>query len=110
MLSQRMSEYWEKHFCPKCGVRNWTYHSHSERAYPEPVGICECRNCKTHYWFGKAEDACFGDPQYVRMQKGRKCPDLEELQIEAVAKVLSYLRNTPDTYAEAKYLVKLLVK
>lgn len=51
MIYQPFMEFWYKHYCPMCGTRNWTYHSHSERE--EPIyspDACECRSCHKRYW------------------------------------------------------------
>jgi hypothetical protein len=57
MLFQPHSEFWNRHYCPKCSIENWTYHSHSERfGVATDPKICECHSCHRKYWLAGEAD------------------------------------------------------
>lgn len=78
VLYQELAAFWEQHICPKCQVENWTYHSHSQRAFPENFAICRCWKCKVRYWIGlsqaQAANIYFDNPEHVRTTDGREFP------------------------------------
>lgn len=83
ILFAAVSDFWEKHRCPKCLTVNWTYHSHSQRHYTGfyiNSRICRCRSCKTRYWIGMDEidvqEAYPGKQpeQFVDEQDGNETP------------------------------------
>jgi len=54
---QPFIEYWQKHRCPRCEAVNWTYETHSERAYSSGVQRCKCHACHKPYWLMNSTDA-----------------------------------------------------
>ena len=56
-MFQPFVEYWQKHECPGCKTKNWTYHSHSQRFYTgKDPEVCRCFSCKKRYWLISEED------------------------------------------------------
>jgi hypothetical protein len=69
---------WCRHYCPVCGVKNWTCHGSTlDDGTDGDIGSCQCWTCGETYWLldkDLADDLYQSDIEASNTARGKENP------------------------------------